>query len=95
MLYCHFPVYPEGNRHNLWNSSEIIEILEAHSCVRAYINGHNHAGNYGIKAGIHYLTMKGMVDTEETSYGIIIVKDDRLEINGFGREENRILEIQK
>ena len=95
VLYCHFPVYPEGNSHNLWNSGEIIEILEAHSCVRAYINGHNHAGNYGIKEGIHYLTMKGMVDTEETSYGVIKVKDDRLEINGFGREEDRMLELQE
>ena len=95
VLYCHFPVYPEGNNHNLWNSNEIIEILEAHSCVKAYINGHNHAGNYGIKEGIHYLTMKGMVDTEETSYAVIKVKDDRLEIKGFGREENRVLELQE
>lgn len=92
VLYCHFPIYPE-NAHNLWNAKEIVEVLENYTCVKAYINGHNHAGNYGVKNGIHYLTMKGMVDTEETSYAVMNAFEDRLEIRGFGREENRILEM--
>lgn len=91
VLYCHFPIYPE-NVHNLWNANEIIEIIEAYSCVKAYINGHNHEGNYGQKDGIHYLTMKGMVDSDKNSYAIIEVHDDHLKVIGYGREENRILE---
>ena len=94
VLYCHFPVYPE-NVHNLWNAKEVIELLENYPSVKAYINGHNHTGNYGQKKGIHYLTMKGMVDTEQTSYGTINVYDDRLEIIGYGREDNRTLHIKK
>ena len=94
VLYCHFPVYPE-NVHNLWNAGEIITLIESHSCVKAYMNGHNHAGNYGLENGIHYLTFKGMVDTEETSYATIHVFDDRLEVSGHGREQNRILKIGK
>ena len=94
MLYCHFPIYPE-NVHNLWNAGEIIELIENYSCVKAYINGHNHAGNYGIKEGINYLTLKGMVDTDQSSYAVINVYEDLLKVTGFGREENRILNIRK
>lgn len=93
-LFCHFPVYP-ANVHNLWNAAEIIDILESYPVVKAYINGHNHEGNYGWKNGIHYLTLKGMVDTEESSYGVVQVLKDRFELLGFGRENNRTLHFEK
>jgi len=35
-----------------------------------------------------------MVDTKETSYATIQVKKDQMIVTGFGREENRILEIK-
>lgn len=94
VLYCHFPVYPK-NIHNLWNAGEIINLIERFPCVKAYLNGHNHAGNYGIKNGVHYLTFQGMVDTEENAYATIQVYDGRLEVTGYGREESRVLEIKK
>ncbi len=53
--------------HNLWNDTELIGVLESHTCVVAYINGHNHAGGYGLKNGIHYLTVPGMVETPDTT----------------------------
>ncbi len=94
IFYCHFPIFPE-NIHNLWNAAEIIQLIESYTNVKAYINGHNHAGNYGIKEGIHYVTIKGMVDTEQNSYAIINVSENSLSIVGYGREQNRILEIKK
>jgi len=90
-LFCHFPVYP-ADPHNLWNAKEVIALLEEFSCVKAYINGHNHKGKYGIKNGIHYLTCKGMVDTNETAYSIIRVYPWHLKIERYGRESNRTLE---
>lgn len=90
VLFCHFPVYPE-NVHNLWNAGEVINLIEKHPNVKAYINGHNHDGNYAQKKGVHYLTMKGMVDTEETSYGVMTIEEDRLVLTGTGREEDRVL----
>ena len=58
--------------------------------MAAYLNGHNHAGNYGQLNGIHYLTLKGMVDTEKTSYcGHRGLCTDRLVVKGFGRETER------
>jgi len=89
-LFCHFPVYPP-DPHNLWNAKEVIALLEEFSCVKAYINGHNHKGKYGIKSGIHYLTCKGMVDTNETAYSIANVFQDRIEITGYGRETKQKL----
>jgi predicted phosphodiesterase len=94
VLYCHFPVYPK-NIHNLWNAEEIVELIEAYPCVKAYINGHNHKGNYAEKNGIHYLTLKGMVDTDQTSYAVINVDKEHMEVIGYGREESRVLKIRR
>ena len=94
VLYCHFPVYPE-NIHNLWNANKVIDIIEDYPCVKAYINGHNHEGNYGQKNGVHYLTLKGMVDTEENAYGVIKVNKEYLIIEGYGRELNRTLKLRR
>lgn len=93
ILYSHFPIYPE-NVHNLWNAKELLTMIEKYNAVKAYINGHNHEGNYGIKDGVHYITMKGMVDTEETSYGIIKLSEKQLEIRGFGRETSKLLNLK-
>lgn len=92
VLYCHFPIFPE-NPHNLWNAEKIVNLIKAYPCVKAYINGHNHEGNYGFQDGVHYLTLKGMVDTEETSYAVLDIIDDQIKLNGFGRQEDRLLEI--
>ena len=93
MVFCHFPVFP-ANSHNLWNADEVMQLLEQYDEVKAYVNGHNHAGNYGEKNGIHYLTLKAMVDTEENAYAVMQVFDDRLEMSGFGREKDRSLKLR-
>ena len=92
ILFCHFPVHPE-NIHNLWNHEAVTSLLAEYSCVAAYLNGHNHAGNYGEKSGIHYLTIKGMVDTLKNSYGVVEVYEDRLVLKGFGRQEDREMKL--
>lgn len=94
IVFCHFPVYPE-NAHNLWNAEEIAVLLERYPCVVAYINGHNHGGNYAERNGLHYLTLKGMVDTEETAYAVAHVYRDRLEITGYGREPGRVISFRE
>ena len=90
ILFCHFPVYP-ADPHNLWNAKEVIALLEEFSCVKAYLNGHNHKGGYGKKNGIHFLTLKGMVETENNAYSIIGVYRDELKVSGYGIESDRSL----
>ena len=92
VLFSHFPVYPE-NVHNLWNAPEIIQLIEKYPGVKMYMNGHNHAGNYDEKKDVHYLTFKGMVNTDTTSYAVIKLSEKRAEISGYGREIDRDLSI--
>ncbi|UCE08152.1 MAG: metallophosphoesterase [bacterium] len=94
VLFSHFPIYPD-DIHNLWNAHEIIELIEHYNNVKAYINGHNHAGNYGVKNGVHYLTIKGMVETEKTSYAIVNIYETQIEVFGYGREESRVMTIKE
>ena len=93
VFFCHFPIFPE-NVHNLWNGAEVRAAIESSPAVVAWINGHNHAGNYGREKGVHYLTLKGMVDTEETAYSVVKVFADRLELTGYGRQKDRTLTVR-
>jgi len=94
ILFCHFPVYLP-NVHNLWNDSELVELFESYDCVVAYISGHNHAGNYAVKNGIGYLTLRGMVETPaETAFAVVEVYPNRLNVIGFGAETSRTLYIR-
>jgi manganese-dependent ADP-ribose/CDP-alcohol diphosphatase len=91
VIFCHFPVYPE-NSHNLWNDHQVRDMLAAHRSVVAFLNGHNHAGGYACQAGIHYVTLPGMVETRDTTaYAIVHVAADALRITGHGRAPDRQL----
>jgi manganese-dependent ADP-ribose/CDP-alcohol diphosphatase len=91
LLVCHFPVMPE-NVHNLLNYREVLAILENYQNVIAWFNGHNHAGNYGNFSKIHFVTFRGMVETESNnSYARVDVYKNKLLINGYGREKSQSL----
>lgn len=94
ILLCHFPLLPVDN-HVLWNAEEVVELISRFSCVKAWMNGHNHAGGYVEQNGIHFLTFKGMVDTEENAYATIQLKENEIVINGRGREPDRTLTLKK
>ncbi len=94
ILFNHFPIFPTGRGHNLWNDAELLETLKPFTgTVVAWINGHNHAGSYAKLEGIHYLTLRGMLDTKDNSYAIIEATDNALNIDGFGREPDRKLTL--
>lgn len=93
ILFCHFPILPVDN-HVLWNSEEVVELISRYSCVKAWMNGHNHAGDYAEYKGIHFVTFKGMVDTEESAYATMRFLGDEIIIKGRGREPDRTLTIK-
>ena len=94
VVFCHFPVYPK-NVHNLWNDAEVVQVLESSASTVAYINGHNHAGNYGVRKGIHYLTLKGMVETADTTaYATVDPSTRSLNVDGVEREPDRTLTVR-
>jgi manganese-dependent ADP-ribose/CDP-alcohol diphosphatase len=88
---CHFPIWPE-NEHNLLNYNDVLSILEKYDNIIAWFAGHNHPGNYGNFNMIHFVTMKGMVETEEAnSCAIVEVYKNKIWIKGYGREKSQIL----
>ena len=91
VIFNHFPAAPDNN-HNLWNYKDMQAMLGQYDNVMAYFNGHNHAGNYGVVDGVHYVTVEGMLETADTTaYAIIEVYNDRIEMKGFGRASDRSL----
>ncbi len=88
VFFSHMPIRPKDNPHNLWNDFEIIDLIENHPKVVAFINGHNHSGDYTFRNGIHYITVFGMVDTTISSYGILELFDNQLILKGFGNQKS-------
>ena len=85
IVFCHFPVLPASCRrdHLLWNWREVLEILEAAPSVAAWINGHDHRGGYGVRAGIHFVTLPGVVENHiRDSARVVDVFPGRLVIRG-------------
>lgn len=93
IIFSHFPIYPENRKYNLWNDLELLEILKKYKHVAAYINGHHHSGDYAFKNGIHFLTLKALVETDQSAYTYFEVFADSIKVNGFGREESRLLKL--
>lgn len=92
IVLCHFPVYPQ-DCYNLWNDQALLALLWKHSSVKAYFNGHYHAGNYGFRNGIHFVNFKGMVQTPTNAYAKVTLTADSIFIDGYGREPSRRLNI--
>jgi hypothetical protein len=90
-IICHFPVFPY-NEHNLLNYRDVLSVLEGYDNIIAWFNGHNHGGNYGNFNSTHFITIKGMVETEMTnSFALIEVYKNKIWIKGSGREKSQIL----
>ena len=91
IIFSHHPVWPE-NEHNVWNSAEVLALLDRHRHIVAWISGHNHAGGFGERHGLPFVTMRGMVETAATTaYAVARVLPDRLLLEGQGREPSREL----
>lgn len=92
IVLCHFPVYPQ-DCYNLWNDQAMLSLIWKHPAVKAYFNGHFHAGNYGFRHGVHFVNFKGMVQTPTNAYAKVTLTADSIFIDGYGREPSRRLNI--
>ncbi len=94
-LFCHFPALGTSDSHNLLNYKQLLNLINKNDCVKFYFNGHNHAGDYIENDGVHYLTFKGMVDTQDsTSFARVAFKKDSIFVTGYGREPSRKFKIK-
>ena len=81
--------------HTVKNATQVRQILQESKRVLAVFQGHYHAGHYSHLDGIHYYTLKSVVDgsgAENNSYAIVEVLDDySLVVTGYRRAEDRKL----
>lgn len=90
-LLCHSPIYPESP-YNLLNYKDVLNVLGNYHNIIACFSGHNHYGNYGNFNLIHFVTLKGMVETENMdSFARVDVYWNKIWITGYGREKSMIL----
>jgi hypothetical protein len=97
IVFCHFPVLAESSTpaHLLWNHEAVRRIFAASPAAAAWFNGHDHAGGYALRDGIHYVTFPGMVESgAKTSYTVVRVFPRRLELEGTGTAPSRTLKLR-
>ncbi len=93
VLLGHYPIYPPSD-HNLWDGEVLADLLASSPAVIAYLCGHQHNGNFATRDDTHFVNFCGMVDTPSSNaFAVLAVFDDRIEIEGFGREPSRILPL--
>lgn len=94
LVFGHMPIHG-SSLHNAWDDKAIRRALQASGNVAAYLNGHNHAGAYALRRGIHYLNLQGMVEVSPTSnaYAVLHLGEDALTVDGFDREPDRLLAL--
>lgn len=93
IIFCHFPIYTE-HRHNLLNDVEVLKLIGKYDCVKAWFNGHNHHGNYGMLHNIHFVNVKGMVESEfDLAYSVVQLSETSIKLEGFGTEMSARLSI--
>jgi hypothetical protein len=95
ILFCHLTLLPV-NALLLWNHEEVKDMIFKHDHLFAYIGGHDHSGSYVYEKGKHFFAVKGVLNESEheTSCAVVHVFNDRMVIEGFGREDDRVWEIK-
>jgi hypothetical protein len=94
IVLAHQPVAPD-DQHNVWNASEVLAIVERQPAVVAWLNGHNHAGNFAERHGVPFVTIHGMVETPEVNaFATARILSDRMILTGHGRVPSRELKFR-
>jgi len=72
-----------------------LETVLLRRLVAAWLCGHDHAGAYAERAGLHFITFQGMVETpDRNAYAFVSFNGDRMLIEGRGREPSRELVLR-
>ena len=90
VVFCHQMLDGHGDAY-VKNAKEVRKILEKSGKVAAVFQGHVHEGQYHLINGIHYYTLKALVEgsgKENNSYAIVSVYPDMIKVKGFRRAES-------
>jgi manganese-dependent ADP-ribose/CDP-alcohol diphosphatase len=93
-IACHFPLETDDNRHTLLNSRQILQIVGQYDHIALYLAGHDHRGHYARKELTHFVTVKGIVENDDTPWSIFSFGEFNIEISGFETEPSRSLPLR-
>lgn len=86
LVFCHQLLDGEGSAY-IRNSKEVRRLLEKSGKVAAVFQGHVHEGQYHLMNGIHYYTLKALVEgssNEDNSFARVSVYPNRISVQGYG-----------
>lgn len=94
IVFVHQNLHEASSIYGVKNAKAVRRILENAGNVLAVLQGHDHQGAYVKINGIHYFTLKALVDgatLKNNSYAIVtIAPNGRLSLRGFGKEQDSI-----
>ena len=77
------------------NAKEVRSVLERSGKTLAVFQGHNHRGHYSRQAGIHYYTLKAMVEgsgSHNNAYAVVEIHEDGfISITGYRKATSKDL----
>ena len=65
-----------------WNGSAILDVLDRHSCVKAFFAGHLHEGGFGVRKNVAHVTFNGAVEAPRNAFAFVELHPDRIVVEG-------------
>ncbi len=91
-VFVHQNLDDETDPHGVKNAPVVRRILEEAGNVVAVFQGHKHSGGYVQIGGVHYVTLRAMVEgptVKNNAYAIVTLDaSGRPRIEGFGRQDD-------
>jgi alkaline phosphatase len=91
-LFVHQNLHDETDPHGVKNASEVRRVLESAGNVLAVFQGHMNSGGYAKIGGIHYCTLRAMVEgptLANNAYAIVTLdKSGQPAFEGFVRQDD-------
>ena len=97
VIFAHTPLHPKAAswRNVNYDAPEVLDLIEEFKdVVLAVFAGHSHRGGYYFdpKSQVHHTTVQATL-THESSFGIVDVYHDHLQLRGFGDLPSRTLSL--
>ena len=95
ICFCHFALLKAAAAHHrMAKPQAVLDAMDRSGCVVAWFAGHDHAGGYAVRKGVHHVTLKGIVEYPvKNAYALIELHDAMIRKIGFGAEPDRDMPI--
>lgn len=96
VIFVHQPLFGK-TKVTVGNAAAVRAVLEQSKKVLCVFQGHDHQGGYELINGIHYYTLKALIEgnfPESNSFAIVSLTQEKILIRGYGNAVSKSLEIR-